>query len=118
MYQNLGFDHFLSQKDYPDQQEIGMTLSDKQLLTTSIEHTETLKEPYFSFLVAMTSHMPYEIPKDKRELDLSGYEDPMLKRYYYYVDEPIGQMVSKKHVERDTCHILRGSRQRLDERRR
>lgn len=98
VYQNLGFNHFFSQKDYPDQQEIGMALNDKQFLTTSIEHMETLKEPYFSFLVALTSHTPYEIPKDKRELDLSGYEDPMLKRYYqtvHYVDEAVGQMVKE-----------------------
>ncbi|MCA0992103.1 LTA synthase family protein [Pseudalkalibacillus hwajinpoensis] len=98
VYENIGFNHFFSNKDYPNKKKIGMALNDKNFLTTSIEHMETLKEPYFTFMVALTSHTPYEIPKDERQLDLSGYEDPMLKRYYqtiYYVDQAVGQMVDE-----------------------
>ncbi|VWX35395.1 LTA synthase family protein [Exiguobacterium oxidotolerans] len=98
VYDNLGFNHFFSNKDYPDNKEIGMALNDQQFLTKSIEHMETLQEPFFSFLVALTSHTPYEIPKDERELDLTGYDDPMLKRYYqtvHYVDQGVGLMIDE-----------------------
>lgn len=98
VYDNLGFKHFFSNKDYPDNKEIGMALNDQQFLTKSIEHMETLQEPFFSFLVALTSHTPYEIPKDERELDLTGYDDPMLKRYYqtvHYVDQGVGLMIDE-----------------------
>ncbi|WP_214805778.1 MULTISPECIES: LTA synthase family protein [unclassified Exiguobacterium] len=98
VYDNLGFNHFFSNKDYPDNKEIGMALNDQQFLTKSIEHMETLQEPSFSFLVALTSHTPYEIPKDERELDLTGYDDPMLKRYYqtvHYVDQGVGLMIDE-----------------------
>ena len=98
VYNNLGFNHFFSNKDYPDNKEIGMALNDQQFLTKSIEHMETLQEPSFSFLVALTSHTPYEIPKDERELDLTGYDDPMLKRYYqtvHYVDQGVGLMIDE-----------------------
>jgi len=114
VYQNIGFKHFFSQDDYPKQKKIGMALNDKQFFTKSIEHMETLKEPYFSFLVALTSHTPYEIPKDEQQLDLSGYDDPMLKRYYQtirYVDGAVGQMVKelkKKSMWDDTLVIFYG----------
>ncbi len=114
VYQNIGFKHFFSQEDYPKQKKIGMALNDKQFFQKSIEHMETLKEPYFSFLVALTSHTPYEIPKDEQQLDLSSYKDPMLKRYYQtirYVDGAVGQMVKelkKKDMWDDTLVIFYG----------
>lgn len=114
VYQNIGFKYFFSQDDYPKQKKIGMALNDKQFFTKSIEHMETLKEPYFSFLVALTSHTPYEIPKDERQLDLSGYDDPMLTGYYqtiHYVDGAVGQMVKelkKKDMWDDTLVIFYG----------
>ena len=114
VYQNIGFKHFFSQDDYPKQKKIGMALNDKQFFTKSIKHMEMLKEPYFSFLVALTSHTPYEIPKDERQLDLSGYDDPMLRGYYqtiHYVDGAVGQMVKelkKKDMWDDTLVIFYG----------
>ena len=98
VYENIGFNHFFSNKDYPNHKKIGMALNDKNFLTTSIEHMETLEEPYFAFMVAITSHTPFEIPEEERDLDLSGYDDPMLKRYYqtvYYVDQAVGLMIDE-----------------------
>ncbi len=114
VYDNLGFNHFFSNKDYPDNKEIGMALNDQQFLTKSIEHMETLQEPFFSFLVALTSHTPYEIPKGERELDLTGYDDPMLKRYYqtvHYVDQGVGLMIDElkaKNIWDDALVIFYG----------
>ncbi|WP_214808928.1 LTA synthase family protein [Exiguobacterium sp. s102] len=114
VYDNLGFNHFFSNKDYPDNKEIGMALNDQQFLTKSIEHMETLQEPFFSFLVALTSHTPYEIPKDERALDLTGYDDPMLKRYYqtvHYVDQGVGLMIDElkaKNIWDDALVIFYG----------
>ncbi|EIM06956.1 sulfatase [Planococcus antarcticus DSM 14505] len=97
-YQNIGFDHFFSQADFPDNQKIGMALNDEDFLTTSIELAEQLKEPYFAFMVALSSHTPYEIPEELEQLDLTGYEDPLLKGYYetiHYVDGAVGVMIEK-----------------------
>jgi len=98
VYKNIGFKHFFSQKDYSKEKKIGMALNDQQFFLESIDHMKTLQEPFFSFLVALTSHTPYEIDKEDQKLDLSGYEDPMLKRYYqtvHYVDTGIGKMIDE-----------------------
>ena len=98
VYKNIGFKHFFSQKDYSKEKKIGMALNDQQFFLESIDHMETLQEPFFSFLVALTSHTPYEIDKEDQTLDLSGYEDPMLKQYYqtvHYVDTGVGKMIDE-----------------------
>lgn len=97
-YKNIGFNHFFSQTDFPDNADIGMALNDKDFLTTSIELTEQLEEPYFAFMVALSSHTPYEIPAELEQLDLAGYEDPLLKGYYetiHYVDGAVGVMMEE-----------------------
>lgn len=98
VYKNIGFKHFFSQNDYSKEKKIGMALNDQQFFLESIDHMETLQEPFFSFLVALTSHTPYEIDKEDQKLDLSGYKDPMLKRYYqtvHYVDTGVGKMIDE-----------------------
>lgn len=97
-YRNIGFNQFFSQPDFPDNQKIGMAVNDEDFFTTSIDHAAQLKEPYFAFLVALSSHTPYEIPEDLKRLDLTGYEDPLLKGYYetiHYVDGAVGVMIEK-----------------------
>lgn len=41
-----------------------MMLNDQQFFLESIDHIETLQKPFFSFLVALTSHTLYEIEKE------------------------------------------------------
>lgn len=97
-YQNVGFNQFFSQTDFPDNQKIGMAVNDEDFFKTSIDHAEQLKEPYFAFLVALSSHTPYEIPENLKQLDLTGYEDPLLKGYYetiHYVDGAVGVMIEE-----------------------
>lgn len=97
-YENIGFNQFFSQTDFPDNQEIGMALNDEDFLTTSVEMAAQLKEPYFAFMVALSSHTPYEIPAELEQLDLAGYEDPLLKGYYetiHYVDGAVGVMIEE-----------------------
>lgn len=97
-YQNVGFNQFFSQTDFPDNQKIGMAVNDEDFFKTSIDHAAQLKEPYFAFLVALSSHTPYEIPEELKQLDLTGYEDPLLKGYYetiHYVDGAVGVMIEE-----------------------
>lgn len=97
-YKNIGFNHFFSEEDYSDKEKIGMALNDKDFFSESIAHMEQLSEPFFAFLVALTSHTPYEIAEDQQQLDLSTYEDPLLTGYYqtvHYVDGAVGLMVEE-----------------------
>jgi len=97
-YEQIGYNHFFHQDDYPADPVIGMAVGDKEFLTTSVDHLDTLDEPFYSFMVALTSHTPYEIPDEEKRLDLSEYEDPLLQDYYHtvhYTDAAVGLMIER-----------------------
>lgn len=97
-YEQIGYNHFFHQGDYPADPVIGMAVGDKEFLTTSVDHLDTLDEPFYSFMVALTSHTPYEITDEEKRLDLSGYDDPLLEDYYHtvhYSDAAVGLMVEQ-----------------------
>lgn len=97
-YENAGIDHFFSEEDFPPGEVIGMALNDKEFLLSSIEMMESVQEPYFAYMVALTSHTPYEMPEESPQLDLQGIEDPLLRGYYetvHYVDDAIAAFIDE-----------------------
>lgn len=98
VYDHIGFSHFFSEEDYPDTEKIGMAINDEDFLLTSIDHMKQLEEPSFSFLIALSSHIPYTIPDDKKELEISGYENELIPAYYHtvhYVDGAVETFVEE-----------------------
>ena len=101
-YENVGFDTFYSKQDFSEEEQIGMALNDKDFLSESAAYAAETETPSFSFMVALTSHTPYEFPEEMETLELSGYEDELVRGYYHtihYVDEAVGQMISKLKQE-------------------
>lgn len=97
MYEDIGFDTFYSKRDFSEDGQIGMALNDKQFLAESVGYAADLESPFFAFMVALTSHTPYEFPEELKKLELSNYEDELVKGYYHtihYVDAAVGQMIS------------------------
>lgn len=98
VYENIGFSRFFSEKDYPDAEKIGMAINDEDFFRTSVEHIKQLEEPYYAFMIALSSHIPYTIPEDKKELALPGYENELLQNYYHtvhYVDGAVEVLVDE-----------------------
>ncbi|WP_422122544.1 LTA synthase family protein [Planococcus sp. X10-3] len=102
IYDNIGFDKFYSKKDFPGNNVIGMALNDKDFLSHSLSYASKMETPFFAFMVALTSHTPYEFPEEQKTLDLDAYEDELVKGYYHtihYVDEAVGQLISEMKAE-------------------
>ncbi|HWR60211.1 MAG TPA: LTA synthase family protein [Clostridia bacterium] len=97
MYQTLGFDEFVNKDDYQNDEIIGMGLSDKSFLRQSLERLEKYKEPYYSLLITLTSHFPYD--NDKKyygSFDVGKYKDTFLGNYLeaiHYTDEALGEFI-------------------------
>lgn len=97
IYDDIGFDKFYSKRDFSEDGQIGMALNDKEFLAESVGYASEMESPFFVYMVALTSHTPYEFPKELEQLDLSNYDDELLRGYYHtvhYVDEAVGDMVS------------------------
>ncbi|MFP3358207.1 LTA synthase family protein [Planococcus sp. SIMBA_143] len=98
VYEHIGFSRFFSEKDYPDTEKIGMAINDEDFFRTSVEHIQKLEEPYYAFMIALSSHIPFTIPEDKKELSLPGYENELTRNYYHtihYVDGAVEVLVDE-----------------------
>ncbi|MDU5110807.1 MAG: LTA synthase family protein [Clostridium sp.] len=79
--------------EFEEDEIIGPGLSDESYLRQISEKLKTETEPYYTFIATLTSHGPFEIPDDKKLLDLpKELDENMLGGYFQsvrYADEAI-----------------------------
>ncbi|MCR3761629.1 LTA synthase family protein [Clostridium felsineum] len=107
MYKSEKFDDFYGQTSYKNNQTVGMGLSDESFLNQSLEKMKTFKQPYFSFLITLSSHYPFndtdgyeKYTTDK--LDVGEYKNTLLGNYLegiHYTDEELGKFLDKLDKE-------------------
>lgn len=97
MYQNMKYDKFYSKNDFVEDDPLGWSLSDSSFFRQSVEKMSSeADEPFYSFLITLTSHHPYSLPKDKQQLDVGEFQGTMFGNYLqsvHYVDAALGSMV-------------------------
>ncbi|MGF9698301.1 MULTISPECIES: LTA synthase family protein [Paenibacillus] len=97
MYQNMNYDKFYSKNDFEQDDPLGWSLSDKSFFRQSVEKMDSeVTEPFYSFLITLSSHHPYALPQDKQQLDVDEFEGTMFGDYLqsvHYVDSALGSMV-------------------------
>ncbi|NLY08850.1 MAG: LTA synthase family protein [Tissierellia bacterium] len=100
-YPQMGFQRYLSQEDYSVREKIGFGITDKDFFKQSIPYLKELDNiddnPFYAFLITLTSHTPYEMPAKEQKLKLPEYmEGTYLGNYLqsiHYTDEAIGQFI-------------------------
>ncbi len=97
MYQNMKYDKFYSKNDFVEDDPLGWSLSDVSFFRQSVEKMSSeVQEPFYSFLITLSSHHPYSLPKDKQQLDVGEFQGTMFGDYLqsvHYVDAALGGMV-------------------------
>ena len=87
-----------------DQSEvIGLGMSDESYLKQIGDKLKNEKQPFYTFLVTLTSHGPFEVPEDKQYLNLpEDLNENMLGAYFQsvrYTDEAIGKFINQLKEE-------------------
>ncbi|TPE20398.1 LTA synthase family protein [Clostridium perfringens] len=87
-----------------DQSEvIGLGMSDESYLKQIGDKLKKEKQPFYTFLVTLTSHGPFEVPEDKQYLNLpEDLNENMLGAYFQsvrYTDEAIGKFINQLKEE-------------------
>lgn len=116
MHKTLGFDRFYSLDDFDLTEKVGWAISDKEFFRQSLDKTlESSKgKPFYSFMVALSSHHPYDAfysgPFTKKEgqskeifrryINAGNYVDSALKDFFDYLKE--------KEVYEDTIVVIYG----------
>lgn len=70
IYPVLGFDRFISKQDYVNEEVIGWGVSDKSFFRQSSLYLLKTRQPFYAFLITLSSHHPYALPKQYRKIKL------------------------------------------------
>lgn len=82
--------------DFVHDQDIGISLADASLFTQSIPKLEKLPQPFYSFLITLSSHYPFKIPEKNQTLNVAPYQGTLFGDYLeavHYTDQSIGNFV-------------------------
>ncbi len=99
MYKALGFDEFFSKTSFNEDEILGMGISDKSFLSQSFKKLSEYKQPYFAFVITLSSHFPYGNDKSQYSpLDVGEYKDTLMGDYIqavHYTDEALGMFIEE-----------------------
>ncbi|WP_201714405.1 LTA synthase family protein [Rossellomorea arthrocnemi] len=99
MYPSLGFDRFIAIEDFPQNEIVGMGVGDKTMFSKMGDRLLEEKKPFYSFIVTLSNHMPYDLPDDKKTLTLpTELQNTLLGAYFQtvrYTDEALSIFINK-----------------------
>ncbi|NFE74553.1 DUF229 domain-containing protein [Clostridium botulinum] len=97
LHKSFGADKILDINMYNQDELIGLGLSDESYLKQVSEKLKDASQPFYAFMTTLTSHGPFEMPDDKKYLDLpKELDENMLGAYFQsvrYTDEAIGKFL-------------------------
>lgn len=111
----LGFDDMWDINDYNIDEYVGFGLSDRSFYTQYAEKLSSLEEPFYSFIPTLSSHGPFDIKEEYRELSLPKELDSnKLGGYFqsiHYADKQIGlffELLEKYELSDNTTVVIYG----------
>lgn len=114
-YVGQGFDNFYAYDDYTQDEVIGLGLSDKSFLKQTVEKIEELEEPFYSFIVTLSSHHPFELDENYCNIELKDeHEDTLFGNYLNainYVDSALEEFfdeLKKNGLYENTVFVIYG----------
>lgn len=99
MYPALGFERFVSKKDYEVDEVFGLGLSDGSFFRQSLAMLETQERPFYAFLVTLSSHYPFGFPEllKAAAFDQGDEAEGAILRSYlaaiHYFDREFGKFI-------------------------
>lgn len=95
----IGFEKCIDSEYFDKAEQIGLGISDGSFLRQVEPILKKQKQPFYSFIVTLTSHSPFNLPKKYRELKMdSKLDKTKLGGYFqsaHYTDKQIGSFISK-----------------------
>ncbi|WP_032120878.1 LTA synthase family protein [Clostridium amazonitimonense] len=95
---SIGFENVMDSNDYNVDEVLNLGLSDKSYLNQFAEVIKDLNTPFFAYTVTLTSHTPFILPEEYRDLNLNeGLANSKLGGYFQgirYTDKYIGELLN------------------------
>lgn len=101
LYASVGWDKFYDQRYYGDEDHVAFGASDEVLYSKTMPKLEEMSksgQPFYAQVISMSSHHPYNIPRDKVTIDLpDAYDDTLVGHYLeaqHYADQQLGKFIA------------------------
>lgn len=98
-YPGQGFQWFYSKDDFTSEETIGLGMSDEEFFKQCVDFMKELPQPFYSFLVTLSSHHPFNLPEKFQEIELLPEDENTLLGNYYnamrYVDNSLKSFFNK-----------------------
>lgn len=114
LHPKWGFSSSHFKEEMPAVKQMGWGIGDKPFFGHAVELAKQQKQPFFQFLITLTSHHPYKyIPKSEWSLGMKGVPAPLSSylRSARYVDEALAELVDglrKAGLSRNTVLVIYG----------
>jgi len=100
-YINLGFERFIAEDNFVFEDISGFGIKDEDFLTQSMDYIKELdkvdENPFYAFLITLTSHTPFFMAdEDKHLLLREEHTETILGDYLqsiHYVDQQLGEFI-------------------------
>ena len=96
MHSRLGFQWSYFDSSYKTAERFGQGVADSDFFKQTLPFLQAATEPYLAFLVSVSNHHPYKLPKRHRVLRLGELERTMLGDYLesvHYFDRAFGEFI-------------------------
>ncbi|SHJ64539.1 Phosphoglycerol transferase MdoB [Clostridium cavendishii DSM 21758] len=95
---SIGYEKCIDSNDYNTDEKINLGVSDRSYLKQLGEKIKAQKQPFFTYTVTLSSHAPFDLPQEYKEIKLpSNLEGTKLGGYFQsiqYTDKYIGELLS------------------------
>lgn len=112
---SIGFQKCFDASSFISKDPIGLGISDREFMTQVAPIIEKEKQPFYSFVVTLTSHSPFDLPQKYREMKLSDdFNKNILGDYFqsiHYTDTVLGNFLdelNKSGVLKNTVVVIYG----------
>lgn len=104
MYEKLGYDHTYSFPDYEISMlnSVGWGMKDIDFVEQSMDYIKEIPEPFYSTLLTLTNHFPYELGEEDHFIEPFDSESDIVNQYFptvRYTDEAMRILVDQLKEE-------------------
>ena len=96
---SIGFQKLYDTSAFNVTEKIGLGISDGCYLNQAVSKIEKEKQPFYHFMVTLTSHTPFDLPDKYREMHLNSKLDKSCLGGYlqsiHYTDKQLGLFMNK-----------------------
>lgn len=112
---SIGFQNCIDASHFVSKEPIGLGISDHEFMAQVAPIVESEKQPFYTFMVTLTSHSPFDLPQKYREMKLTeDFDKNILGDYFqsiHYTDTVLGNFLDeldKNGVLKNTVVVIYG----------